>query len=388
MITMDGPFATIEFDDGIRHTFHVVWLRESSPHPDNKDPVTGHRLNVAAFLPSDLSLVSAKPLDDAIFFRFNDGHECRYPLAALRRAAGGSFPPELVGEQTLWDNELSPLPWHQLEDLANDPHRLLSFLRDVARFGVAFVKGIPMEMNGMHRLTNLLGFIRLTNSGGIADVKSIARAYDLSMTPKGLEPHVDNPYRVPQPGYTMLHCLENDADGGESILIDGFRVAETLRAECPELFDTLVSTPVTFRYVDDQAILENTVPFIELWPDGTLKQTRFHGRADQVVCLDPESLDKFYVARRAYAELIWSEGSALRLKLNPGEMYFVDNFRIFHGREPFRLETGSRHMRQAYMDRDVVSSRQKTLLRDINAIPWQPRDHSAPRETQDAFAQS
>jgi len=30
-------------------------------------------------------------------------------------------------------------------------------------------------------------------------------------------------------------------------------------------------------------------------------------------------------------------------------------------------------MQQAYIDRDVVSSRQKTLLRDIRSKPWKAR---------------
>lgn len=159
------------------------------------------------------------------------------------------------------------------------------------------------------------------------------------------------------------------------MLIDGFRVAEIIREEDEELFDALSTIPVIYRYQDDQAILEYTAPFIDVWPDGTIKQTRFHGRCDQVVATDPALLDVFYRARRRYAELIWSDEMQLVFKLRPGDMYFADNFRLFHGRKPFELRTGERHMRQAYMDRDVISSRQKTLMRDITSMPWQPRIH-------------
>ncbi len=128
-----------------------------------------------------------------------------------------------------------------------------------------------------------------------------------------------------------------------------------------------------FRYIDDQAILEDTGPFIDLYPDGTLKHTRFHGRCDQVTAVAPEVLSRFYEARRRYSKLIMADATQVRFKLQPGEMFMVDNYRLFHARKGFRLDTGVRHMQQAYIDRDVVASRQKTLLRDINAKPWKPR---------------
>ncbi|MEZ5593155.1 MAG: hypothetical protein R3F53_21585 [Gammaproteobacteria bacterium] len=31
-----------------------------------------------------------------------------------------------------------------------------------------------------------------------------------------------NPYRDPTPGLQLLHCLANDAEGGDSVVVDGF----------------------------------------------------------------------------------------------------------------------------------------------------------------------
>ena len=65
------------------------------------------------------------------------------------------------------------------------------------------------QKNGINELTNHIGPIKNTNWGGIADVKSIKKAYDLTMTTRALENHTDNPYRFPTQGYIFLHCLEN-----------------------------------------------------------------------------------------------------------------------------------------------------------------------------------
>jgi gamma-butyrobetaine dioxygenase len=361
--------------DGFAHEFHAFWLRESSNDPQHRDTRTGHKLKDADQIPLDVAIVAVERNADNLALHFSDGHRAQYSLAGLRRCAEEPFTQELLGKKQLWNASLNPLPRYPLRELQTNSRTLLRLLDDIARLGFVLVEDVPAELDGMARFIELLGYMRITNNGGIEDIKAVPdnRVYDLSMTPRALEPHVDNPYRVPQPGYVLLHCLTNDAEGGESGLTDGFYVAENLRQRFPDFFNALATVPVRFRYADDQAILENTLPFIDVGADGKAKHVRFHGRCDQVIAADPDTLDTFFRARRKYAELIGADDIQLRFKLQPGEMFMVDNFRIIHSRRAFRLETGSRHMRQAYIDRDVVSSRQKTLHRNIDAKPWRPR---------------
>lgn len=361
--------------DGFSHEFNSFWLRESSTNPEHRDVRTGHKLKDADQLPLDVAIVSAREDGDTLTLEFSDGHRADYSLGTLRRFAEQPYTQELLGAKQLWNASLSPLPRYPLKDMQSDPSVLLRALDDIAKLGFILVEGIPAELDGMAHFIELLGYMRITNNGGIEDIKAVptGKVYDLSMTPRALEPHVDNPYRVPQPGYVLLHCLANDAEGGESGMTDGLYVAEKMRKEFPDLFAALCTVPVRFRYADDQAILEHTSPFIDVGIDGKVKHVRFHGRCDLVAAIDPDKLDVFFRARRKYAELIRADDIQLRFKLRPGEMFMVDNFRVIHSRRAFRLETGSRHMRQAYIDRDVVSSRQKTLHRNIQSQPWRPR---------------
>jgi len=41
------------------------------------------------------------------------------------------------------------------------------------------------------------------------------------------------------PTMQILYCLENSAEGGENMVVDGFRAAQRLRAESPTGFDLL-----------------------------------------------------------------------------------------------------------------------------------------------------
>lgn len=374
-VTNIGTRLRLQGSDGFSHEFHAFWLRESSTDPNYRDPKTGHKLLDAEDIPLDVRVTEVLERGDDLELAFSDGHRSRYSLQKLRAAAQRQRTQELDGEKILWNASLSPLPWHEESELERDPRELLSLLKNIATLGFALVRGIPAERDGMARFIDLIGYMRLTNNGGIEDIKALpsAQVYDLSMTPRAMEPHCDNPYRIPQPGYTLLHCIRNDAIGGESALIDGFYVADKIRRERPDLFEALCTVPIVFRYADDQAILEHTCPFVDLHPDGSIKHTRFHGRCDQVTATDPEALSRFYEARRMYAKLIMSEQTQVRFKLQPGEMFMVDNYRLFHARTGFRLDAGMRHMQQAYIDRDVVSSRLKTLMRNIDAKPWKPR---------------
>jgi gamma-butyrobetaine dioxygenase len=374
-VTHKGNRLHLKDDDGFAHTYSALWLREASASPDWRDPKTGHKLGDGNLLPPGIVITGTVEDSESVDLTFSDEHHARFSLAALRQAAEHPHTTELDGERQPWDAALSPLPWHQLADLQDDPHEILSALTDLARLGFTLIRGIPAEPGGMRQFTDLIGFIRITNNGAIEDIRAVPpeHAYDLSMTPRALEPHTDNPYRIPQPGYVLLHCLANDADGGQSGMTDGFHAADRIRRGHPDLFEALCTVPVTWRYTDEQAILEDTSPFIDLALDGSVKHVRFHGRADHVAAIDAGTLDTFFQARRVFSSLVSSDDLQLRFKLRPGEMFMIDNYRLIHSRRAFKLQAGSRHMRQAYIDRDVVSSRQKTLLKDITATPWKHR---------------
>lgn len=360
----DGSALRIGWPDGLLHAFHPIWLRELSFEESAKDPATGHRRYEAAYLPLDLTVRRAELVAEGrVALEFSDGHRCSFDLRDLRRAVEHALPDDLVGDRIPWQRNSWQVQWRDYRDIAGTSAGLLGFFDDLAKFGVVLVRGLPVEADGLQGLTDLIGPIRETNWGRITDVRSIKDAYDLSMTDRALEPHVDNPYRLPQPGYIFLHCLMNDADGGESVLIDGFNAAARLEQEAPRHFATLCTTPVTFAYRDDSDILEHYGHLIERRLDGRLSRVIFHNRSDQVVAADPDHLTAYYAARRAYADLIWSAEMQVSFKLAPGEAYVVDNHRILHGRRSYDASSGDRHLRQCYLDRDTVSSKQKVLLR-------------------------
>lgn len=378
--------ANVELkDDGRRLTlraanrerdFAALWLRERAPDDVTLDPQTGQRLIEAAQLPLDLAVTAARVDGAALDVRFSDGHRTTFKLGNLLDDRGAET---WVAEGlTLWDATLEALPQTDFAAACHDDDALLAMLEALERYGFVKVGGVPVIEDGMQALIDRIGPLRRTNWGGIADVKSVANAYDLTMTQRGLEPHTDNPYRDPIPGYIWLHCLSNAAEGGDSTLTDGFMAALRLRDEAPEHFECLTRLSPTFRYSDATTDLESEGPLIELDSHGRLARVRYSNRTERVAAHDPALLETYYAARQHFYQLITSEALTVQLKLAPGEMLIMDNYRLLHGRTAYQLEGGVRHLRQGYVDRDSTASRRRVLRAQRTASV---EDVSAPTNT-------
>jgi len=361
---LDDGVLTLIWSDRLVQQLHPLWLREQAPDPASRDSHSGQRLLDAWSLPLDLKVEEARPVSSGdLELRFSDGHRTCFPLMDLRAAVherSGEKPLVPPGQAT-WKVADAPRSEADLAELEEQPSALLAALKALHRNGFLLVRGLPQEMDGVERFARLVGPLRETNWGRIADVKALPEAFDLTMTSRGLEAHADNPYRDPVPGYVLLHCLANDAEGGDSTITDGFAAALELRERDADGFDTLTRTRPRFRYQDADTLLENDGPLIELDAEGRLKQVRLSNRTDSIPLLTPEVLERYYRARRVFTDIVNDPAFQLRFKLRPTEMLVMDNYRLLHGRTAYRPGSGHRHMRQGYMDRDAVASRRRIL---------------------------
>ena len=90
----------------------------------------------------------------------------------------------------------------------------------------------------------------------VHDLISKPNPNDLAYTSLGLSAHADNPYRKPIPGIQLLHCIANEADGGDSTLVDGLAITNYMKKNEKPLFDILSSIEILFRFTDKDVILE------------------------------------------------------------------------------------------------------------------------------------
>ncbi len=356
--------------DGRQMGIHPLWLRERCQDADSLDARSGQRLHDPSDLPLDLRYVSlSAPVPGRLHVRFSDGHEADFAEGDI--LAEAAMPPGDYGcpAPLLWDAKLTDLPrvpWHENPE----DYRVAQWMEAFLRYGFIVFEGVPAHPEQVLKVASAFGWPRETNFGVTFEVRSkpTAEANDLGYTPVKLDPHTDNPYRSPVPGVQLLHCIANQTRGGLSTLVDGYTVAQALRSRDPEAFRILSSTPVRFRFRDnDTELLSSAVP-IELDAGGNVRTIRFSPRLDFVPLLPPDELAAYYRARRVFDHALRSEEFEIRFLLNQGDLMMFDNCRLLHGRTGFDPQEGLRHLQGCYIDIDGPRSRYRVLRHRLGTV--------------------
>ncbi len=359
---------SIEDGEGGAFGIHPLWLRERCRDPLSMDATTGQRLHDPSDLDLDLKFQAIdQPAPGRLRIRFSDGHEAEFGTGDI--LAEAALPPgeHDVPDPVQWTASLAGLPrarWHP----GPDETELHGWLDAFLRYGFIIFSGVPPEHHEVLKVARTFGFARETNFGTVFDVRSVPDAIDLAYTSLHLDPHTDNPYRAPVPGVQLLHCLANETTGGLSTLVDGYAVAEALRAGDPEAFRILSTLPVRFRFRDAGTELTASAPHIELDVGGRVRTIHFSPRLDFVPLLPPARLTAYYRARRLFDGMLRRSEFEIRFLLNAGDLVMFDNCRLLHGRTAFDPREGLRHLQGCYIDIDGPRSLHRVLRRKLAAV--------------------
>ena len=141
----------------------------------------------------------------------------------------------------------------------NSEVKLFEILKFYHQYGYVVVEDLPAKDGEVIKFAEKIGFIRETNFGKLFNVRSQKQPNDLAYTSIELESQSDNAYRKPVPSIQFLFCIENSCKGGDSTVVDGFKVAEDLKKENPQAFNILVNTLINYKFEDKYSI--------NLWKD-------------------------------------------------------------------------------------------------------------------------
>jgi gamma-butyrobetaine dioxygenase len=359
-----GPTQLLlERSGGVVHPIHPLWLRERCKDAVSMDLKTQQRLQDPSDFDPDLKIVAlSQPLAGTFRVKFSDGHEASFSAEDILEEAALAPNSHDCPAPQLWDGSLTQLPRARWRPEASEAERL-SWLESFLTLGFVIFEGVPSEPGTVLTVGSMFGFIRETNFGALFDVRSTPEATDLAYTSVSLDPHTDNPYRTPVPGIQLLHCLVNETNGGLSTLVDGFAVAQALRAQDRTAFTVLTATPVRFKYLDASTELTASAPPIELDVTGSLRAIHFSPRLDFVPLFAPDKLDVYFRARRKFDQRLRAPDFEIRFLLKSGDLVMFDNCRLLHGRTAFDPTEGLRHLQGCYIDIDGPRSLYRVLRR-------------------------
>ena len=372
----EDDFVHLRWPDDTKLAGHRFWLRENAMGQGGIDLATREGILDPAELTDDIE-VKAAVVDDAgdlIIDWANDGQRSVYHAGWLRHVADNnhrpsSWLPEAISWTTDSIGELSRVNGGQA--LENDDV-ILTLLNNLLVYGACVLENSPTHEGYLLELAGRIGPVRDSNFGMLWDVKAEvelagdAKTNSTANTGLRLGPHSDLPTREIPPGFQFLHCLINEADGGESTLTDGAALVEALERDHPEAYELLSTRHWIFFNRGPGIDHRWSAPIIDYLPGCDTPTIRAFYPVRAFPAMANEDVSQSYDALRLFHRMADQPEFELKFRLTAGDIMCFDNRRVLHGRDAF-TGSGKRHLQGVYIDRDEIMSRARALNRAVRS---------------------
>lgn len=368
-VQLGNESLLITWDNGHESEYHYLWLRDNCHCSECIATLTREQVFEICDVPETIKPQEAYLSDDnrlVIKWDHADHISQYHPGWLFSHCYSDSALKAKQWHAKVWDKETihQELPTNTCVNIMQSDQHLLTWLKDLRDYGIALIKSVEREPNTLIKVANRISFIRETNFGTIFNVQAKADANSTAYTDLRLPLHTDLPTRELQPGLQFLHCLVNDAAGGESILVDGFKIAEHMREHYPEEFESLSSIPMAFYNKDKHSDYRFRGTAIVLDEKKQVIEVRLANFLRGPIDVPGHQTIALYKAYSCFIRLTREERFQFFHRLNSGDLIVFDNRRVLHARNAFDLKTGSRHLQGCYVDRDELLSRIRVLERD------------------------
>lgn len=370
--SMETPLATaalnngtvdITWADGHHARYHHMWLRDNCACSKCIDSVSRERVNSMLLIPEDvhpnsievsaqggLQVNWSETVGECAESHFHPGW-----LRAFDYSNG--VPAEESWEIETWDQTLEPnLPIFTAEGVFNDEDVRYDFLTTIRRLGLAVVTDMPKDLETFEQVSSQIGLLRDMNWGKISEIIAKADGEFIANRGFALDAHSDAATREYIPGFQIFQCVENQSVGGESFWVDGFRIAEIMRAEYADEYELLTTVPWVQANRSGATHYRWNAPIFELDRHGAITSVRDTTWLREPLIADFEMVPQLMAAYRRYVWLKAQRENQVERKLVEGDVAFVDNRRALHGRRSFDPSSGLRYIRTAYGEREELQS--------------------------------
>ena len=359
----------VHWDDGSTSVLPSVWLREFSPDLGTIHPVTREQVMMLVDLPEDLRAAEAEVLPDG-----------RLQVTWHPEGLISGYDPGWLWAHRPESQDVDALPPRRLWVHGDAPHRALTVVDgaalrsgDDAAFGtwltaihvdgIGLVENLPQDPDVVPDIPARIGCLRNSNFGTIWEVESRPDADSNAFTSVALPVHDDMCTREHMPGLQFLFCMHNSCEGGDSIFVDAYAVAEQLKAESAESYNVLATVAVPYGTRNQDSDYRFHAPVLQLDAAGKVATVRYTWWLRNPMTGDTATIKAFYAAFRHFQRLANDPGNQRRLRLRPGDLVAFDNRRMLHGRTAFDTTGGRRWLRGCYSEREELESRLRMLAR-------------------------
>jgi len=359
-IVKKNQFIEITWLDKHISKFHFLWLRDNCPsaiHPTANMRIFNILSVTKNIFPKEININKTK----LIIYWSEKNHKSNFEIKWLRDHCY-SLKQKYISPYFFWDQKLEKT-FNKIkidhDKVLNKDNHLQKWLELLHEYGFAIIKNAPIKKKSAFKILNRISHHRETFFGTPFEVINVPKPNNTAYTADALRNHTDLPYFEYAPGYQFLHCLVNDAKGGNSSLVDGFSVANYLKRYEKDAFKVLTDTYVKFKDTDytQKATRVLHSPLITLTKDSDFNDIRFSMAAMGTIDIDSNKMKKFYEAYYLFAKLLHSKKFKIDFRLKSGDIFCFNNRRVLHGRTAFDPNSGNRHLQGYYLERDEILAR-------------------------------
>ncbi|CAI4230887.1 unnamed protein product [Auanema sp. JU1783] len=401
-VTENDRVLNIKWCDGHEAVLPIIWLRDTSPDPKTytfSPAMTARNLVMDKFdveqSPTSIKLDKDK---NELVLEWPGDIVSRYPSTWLR-FRNPSCPSARLNRrlnyllpETTWSSEdmKKRLKTFNHDDVMYDDKTLHDFLEAVCLDGLAVIRNGP-KVNGegvVEEIADRIGFLQRTHFGEVFEVKAKQDASNKAYaSTSGLPFHTDFPSLSHPPQLQMLHMAQQAHEGGNSLFVDGFHVAQMLNLINPDAFNLL--TKHSMEYIEEGYDVHDG-------PDGAPRKFDFYMTARHKVIkldeeghvikiqfgnamrswfydCDPNKIQEIYDAMKLFTNLCYDEKNVLKLHLEDGDTVLWANTRVLHTRDDYVDAPGNqRTLKGCYFNWDIVKSKVRVLRKNLNLPESQP----------------
>uniref|UniRef100_A0A8I3P563 Trimethyllysine dioxygenase, mitochondrial n=1 Tax=Canis lupus familiaris TaxID=9615 RepID=A0A8I3P563_CANLF len=334
--------------------FDYVWLRDHCRSASCYNSKTHQRSLDTASVDLCIKPKTIRLDETTLFFTWPDGHVTKYDLDWLVRNSYEGQKQKVIQPRILWNAEIyqqAQVPSVDFQSFLETNEGLKNFLQNFLLYGIAFVENVPPTQEHTEKLAERISLIRETIYGRMWYFTSDFSRGDTAYTKLALDRHTDTTYFQEPCGIQVFHCLKHEGTGGRTLLVDGFYAAEQVLQKAPEEFELLTKVPLKHEYI------ENVGEYLSS-PDVHLGYKQLVPDVLNQVTVPYDVVHRWYTAHRTLTIELRRPENEFWVKLKPGRVLFIDNWRVVHGRESF---TGYRQLCGCYLTRDDVLNTARLL---------------------------
>ena len=256
-------------------------------------------------------------------------------------------------------------------------------VKALRHYGLAFVRGLPADVDAVTALAERLGPVRDTFYGRAWDVKAKPQAENVAYTSAPLDLHQDLLYMAEPPALQLLHCIRPSADGrGATRFSDAVAAYERLAADDPPAAAVFGSYAVPYQYRNQGHFYRFKRPHLEggiatrRWPFESRKYPQeydavnwsppFQAPLDVLAAEEPSGLSsggrnlrEYVQAAAKFKAQLARPDAVYETTLAAGECVIFDNRQLVHARTAFAAGPPGqeRWLRGCYVDGDPLRSK-------------------------------